>query len=39
MSKGSTNFADISDQGVIYRFFGFVSNQLSDEIFILVNPD
>jgi len=32
MPKESTNFADIKDQEVIYRFFGFVSNQLSDEV-------
>jgi len=36
MSKVSTNFADTDSQGVIYRFFGFLSNQLSDEIVNLV---
>jgi hypothetical protein len=32
MPKGSVVFADTVSRGVIYRFFGFVSNQLSDEV-------
>jgi hypothetical protein len=36
MPKGSIVFADTESQEVIYRFFGFVSNQLSDEVVNLV---
>jgi hypothetical protein len=36
MPKGSAVFADSVSTGVIYRFFGFMSNQLSDEVVNLV---